>query len=322
MVIEPVEAKAYRLAVEDVLAGATLISIAIRWNAAGLTTPRAGATFKRKRKSGTTSISGLWGVPSVKSTLTNPRHAGLIARTRVELVRGDDGKVRRIRTRKREIVKEGIWPAVITRSQHERIVAMLTDANRKRRNPPRRSLLTGFVHCGACGSRMRRDPRYYRCHRLPDSPASCGKVIIPCEKLDEAISDAVLLRLSSAKFLKKLTAPPRRTTTLGEDPAAVQREWDARAEEHGRGELNEREYRIIKDTLEARLAAARSLARDDDAEALVTVLGPFVGADVRRVWNGLDLDRRRAVLTALIDKVEIAVGQGFDPDRVDIAWRA
>src|SRR5207244_949104 len=72
-VLDKREATAYRKAVEDVLAGATMASVCRRWNDAGLRTPRTGS---------------LWSVPSLRATLTNPRHAGLLATT-VRVPRGD-----------------------------------------------------------------------------------------------------------------------------------------------------------------------------------------------------------------------------------------
>ncbi|MGH8571201.1 MAG: hypothetical protein ACREX8_01320, partial [Gammaproteobacteria bacterium] len=57
----------------------------------------------------------------------------------------------------------------------------------------------------------------------------------------------------------------------------------------------------------------------------VSVLGCLIGADdVRAVWNGLDLDRRRAAINALMTITLHSPGRGartFDPGTVEITPR-
>jgi site-specific DNA recombinase len=308
-VIEPAEAKAYRKAVDDVLAGATLISIARRWNAAGLFTPRTRSP---------------WGVPSIRATLTNPKHAGLLAVSRYERVKGADGRITMRRSRRREVIGAGNWPAIITPAQHDRLVALLDSPDRRRRNPARRSLLTGFVRC-QCGSTMRRDPRYYRCHALPDEPNSCGRVIIAADALDQEITAVVLGELKKPRIAKALRTTKRSPKPDTEDPAAVLMELDQLAESVGRGELSLREHGIMRKGIEARLDRARAAqAVGDD----VSVLAPFAEGNADKRWAALgdDLDRKRAVMRALFDMVTItaAKGRGYalDVNRIGkIAWK-
>ncbi len=98
-VIDKREADAYRKAVADVLAGSSLAAIARRWNAQGFTTPRTGS---------------LWGVPSVRVALLNPRHAGLLARAK--MVNG--------RKVGYDIIGDADWPAIITRDEHDRLTRL------------------------------------------------------------------------------------------------------------------------------------------------------------------------------------------------------
>jgi hypothetical protein len=55
------------------------------------------------------------------------------------------------------------------------------------------------------------------------------------------------------------------------------------------------------------------------------VLAPFGrGRDPRRVWEGLDLDGRRAVINSLMTVTVLAPGRGarvFREESVGIAWR-
>lgn len=57
----------------------------------------------------------------------------------------------------------------------------------------------------------------------------------------------------------------------------------------------------------------------------VSVLGELLAAgDVRAVWDGLDLDRRRAVVDALLTVTLLPPGRGarrLDPETVRLDWR-
>jgi hypothetical protein len=69
-----------------------------------------------------------------------------------------------------------------------------------------------------------------------------------------------------------------------------------------------------------------AVVEDQMADAgRVDVLGPLVAAeDAGDVWRGLSLDRRRAVVDALMVVRLHAIGQGvrtFRPDTVEIVWR-
>jgi len=72
----------------------------------------------------------------------------------------------------------------------------------------------------------------------------------------------------------------------------------------------------------ARLGEIEQLMAD---AGRVDVLGPLVGAaDVAAVWTDLPLDRRRAVVDALMVVWLHAVGRGvrtFRPSTVEIVWQ-
>jgi hypothetical protein len=49
-----------------------------------------------------------------------------------------------------------------------------------------------------------------------------------------------------------------------------------------------------------------------------------VPTNLRDVWPDLSLDRRRAILAAVIERIEIlpqGSGQRFDPDAIKVTWR-
>jgi hypothetical protein len=288
--IVPEEARLIRDAAKRVLAGEPLASICERWNAKGLTGTKGHP----------------WTIQMLRQTLTAPKLAGL-------------------RVHRGEVIGPGDWPAILTRETHDRLVALFKARSRPGRPPT--SLLVGLLRCGICGSKLqqsasRRDYRRYSCHKAPGRPG-CGGVTIRADRTEELVVDAVLYRLDSKAFRKKL-ARPKKAPQRGEDPVALQADLEVLAGAAGRGEIPVREYLTARKPLEERLRVAlASVEVDDDRAALPPILAAT--GDLRDVWEKLDLNRRRAVLTALIDEIPIepaAQRARFDPDRVNITWRA
>ena len=75
--------------------------------------------------------------------------------------------------------------------------------------------------------------------------------------------------------------------------------------------------------IERRMDAARAqLARLGDARVAARV-----PRNLREVWPNLSLDRRRAILAVVIERIAVhpqkPLGQGgFDPDAIKVIWRA
>jgi hypothetical protein len=47
--------------------------------------------------------------------------------------------------------------------------------------------------------------------------------------------------------------------------------------------------------------------------------------NIREVWPGLSFDRRRAILAAMIRRIEVhpqRKGPGFDPNTIKVFWKA
>src|SRR5665647_405835 len=121
--LRPVEAAQIRWATETILSGGTIYSIIKRWNGDGLLTARGKP----------------WSYAQVQQVLKRPRNAGLVER------RG-------------EILDDVVatWAPIITREQHERLIAILRDPARavtRVRDP--RWLCAGLALCGRCGATLR-----------------------------------------------------------------------------------------------------------------------------------------------------------------------
>jgi DNA invertase Pin-like site-specific DNA recombinase len=286
------EATLIRDAVERVLRGETVPSIARDWNAREIPSPQQAAHG--------------WSATTVKGILRNPRIAGL-------------------RTYKHEVVAEGCWPAVVDRDTFERLQAKIRRTSRPGRSPKR--LLSAIARCGRCGAPLwtsarndayGRTPRY-ACIKRPGAPG-CGATTVVAEPLDELITEAVLHRLGTKAMARALSRKPKRTKAEP-DLVGIERDLDDLASDFGAGRISRREWLSARKPLEERLARAR---RAVDATSGTAALGAFRDTDVRDTWERLDVDRRRAVLSALVDRIVInpAKRPVFDPDRVDVVWRA
>jgi site-specific DNA recombinase len=167
--IEPREAKAYRAAAGDILAGRSLSSIMREWN----------------DKAILTAVGKPWQMFPLKRVLMNPRHAGL-------------------RVYKGEVVGPGRWRAIIDPDTHAGLVAVLSDPTRGRNVGWERKFLGSFrCVCGRCGAPMQhytnKGYSRYRC-------SQSAHLSRTQPELDELVEDAALEYLRDTKRLHKILA--------------------------------------------------------------------------------------------------------------------
>ncbi|MDQ3762146.1 MAG: recombinase family protein [Actinomycetota bacterium] len=288
----PAEARAVAEACEQVLAGGSLRGIAVQWNAAGLTPPQGAPVWKGQ---------------TVRAVLGNPRIAGLSA------YQG-------------EIVGSGTWPALVSEETWRAVRAVLDDPARRRKTRGVRSLLGGLARCycgaPAFGTRNSRGAPGYRCREMATrlQPGSRGHVCRLSGPVDDYVTEIVIERLSRPDAADLLIDHSRPDVDALRNQAQVLR---ARLEELGAefamGELPAAQLRVINDRIGQQLAVIEAQIAD---AGKVSVLGGLVGAtDVRAVWGGLDIDRRRAVIDALMSITLHSPGRGarvFDPATVVI----
>lgn len=301
------EAALIRQAVADVLLGESLNAIARRWTEAGAPTPQRAKS---------------WSGTAVRTILTGPHQAGL-------------------RRHRGEIVGEGAWPAIIDRATHERIVSVLSDPGRRLTSPPRRQPFTGLVRCGLCGGSMDRDvvhsrkasarkgaerPSWatYKCHKRPGRD-NCGRLSVAAEPVEALVVEAVFQRLAGSQLSELVNQRDDVQDDGAAEVAACESRRSELAEMWAAGDLSRTEWMAAKRLLDARMEAARRrMARRSGTEAL----SPYVGAgDVLRTsWPELSPGQRRSILAAVVDRVTIRPatrrGRVFDPERVDVTWRA
>jgi DNA invertase Pin-like site-specific DNA recombinase len=306
LTIHPGEAALVREAARRILAGDTLRSICVDWSARGIRAVKGGEFTPT----------------SLRRVLTEPRWAGL-----------------RSHGRGGNVVAKAQWPAIIDEPTHQRLRAILLDPSRATNvNFRVRSyLLTGFLYCGRCGTRMvarATEPRYknstshrrsYVCSSGPNHHG-CGGIRIKADPLEDRVSAMVLEAIDTPELHREL-AETIDTSSEDEIVARIEgAEGKLRelAEMWAAQEISRAEWLAARSAVENRLSAARTdLARLTSQQSVAALVEPRQG--LRDRWSELSLERRRTVIAAVVNRITIGPAQRgrntFDWDRVEITWR-
>ncbi len=290
------EAREVRNACKAILAGQSLGSIVDDLNARGVTT----------------STGRQWNYTSVRQVVTRARNAGLTEYNG-------------------EIIAQSVMPALVTEDVWRGVCAVLSDPSRRRSQSNRaRWLLAGLAVCGTCSTRLksaaagapgRSSRTVYRC-----PTRGSGHVARSARSLDDYVSEIVIARLSRDDAKAALVASPPDGTadnaTLRTDAVALRGRLGEAADAFAAGAITSGQLVKITKQLRDRLGEIEGqMSRNDRSGVLAGFVG---GRDARQVWNALDIERRRAVVEALM-KVTVQPGlrgREFDPELIDVEWRS
>jgi site-specific DNA recombinase len=252
-----------------------------------------------------------WTNSGLRDVLCNPRIAGL-------------------RTYQGEIVAKGSWPAIIDELTLARLRLHFADPTRRRsesygRNP---YLLTGFIRCGNCGSRLTvrtwgtKHPgeRSYTCQ---PKPRGCCGVAIRCHLLDGLVSAEALDRIEHLR--SRALAWERRAQatnlTLASELERQRTDLTRAADDYYVQHLIDREqFLAIRDRLQHKFAHSQERLLPLRVRELLNLFGR---RGVRAVWQELHVSQRREVLATVLDHVVVHRGPTtgrFHPERVEIFW--
>lgn len=322
------EARLLRAAARHVLAGGSLHSLVVDWNARGVRT----------------SNGSRWTISDLRRVLLSPQVAG---------IRVHGHWVRRNGRRVRELAGEygGDWPAILTRDQHALLQALLTDPSRRPAERAadavtRKHALAGLLVCGLCGTKLggrvqtRRLKsggevvrRQYTCS---SADGGCSSLGITAPDLERFVIEAALKRLGpeDAREAEVPTPPPLDDETL--ELLAEMRELEERrthlAEDYADGRLDGRQVQTATRRLDERVAAIQrrlgSRPRRPSRDYLehLEEFGAFLDskeselprAEAERVNEWL----REDVIVKIVVSPARAQGVRFDPARLKITWRA
>lgn len=280
------EAVEFRQAVNDLLEGASIRSIAADMNGRGART----------------TAGNPWKPTELRRLLQNPRHAGL-------------------RVHRGVVIGPGVWPAVIDQDAHRAVCAILRDPARRTAGPPRRHFLSGLARCGVCGGTIYgvSEPRgvVYYCR-------SRRHVARRAEHVDALVHETMIDRLSRpdvASLLAPADTPPN-VADLHSEEQRVRRRMDGLAEAYAVGDIDAHQLRAGSKRLRNRL----DVIEDELAEmGRRPTLGRLMAAkDVRAAWEGLSMDGQRESVAALMTITLHSPGRGartFDPRSVAVEWK-
>jgi hypothetical protein len=276
----PTEAAAVREAYHSILAGDSLLSVAKKWNNAGYRTNRGNE----------------WDTIQVKRLLLNPRYAGLRSYRR-EILYKDGEPV------------PGDWPAIIDMDTWEAVRYLLTDVAKRPGAPgkARKRLLGGLLTCAVCGHPMNsgnhkygdgRSRPVYKCKNV-----MCNGVVRRQCLIDPWVQTTILNRIREKGWKLASNVDAEQVEALHAEATTLRTRMESLGLDYAKGNLNAVQVKVATDELERRLREVEAqLARLAKSEVFEGLIG---AEDLLERWEGLGLDRKRAVIKALVDKIEV-----------------
>lgn len=268
---DPATAPIVRELTQRLLAGETTYGIVKDLNARGVPGP-AGSEWSRR---------------SVRRAVTRPALYGLRA------VKG-------------EVIGKAASPGIMDEGTYGRLVALLGDPDQRKTGASNRAshLLTGIAVCGVCGTPVRARTTIYSC-------PTGGHVGRKRQWVDEAVVEHVLAYLSRPDVIDVLTPSAPAIKPLADEVATLEARLDLATDDYAAGVLDSRAYTRATASISAALKdAKRALASARKAAGAPDVLtGLLTTSDVRQAWEGLTLDRQRAVVRLLAKVTILPVGK-------------
>ncbi len=311
--VVPAEAKLILEAAERVLNGATLSSIVDDWNRRGVTT----------------TTGGPWRINALSALLIQPRLAGMDVAQENGNVHLNGGPAESL-------------PAILDATTHDALIALRHargkhNGRQAGNGSGRRYLLTGFLHCWRCGSRLGGiTPRattvqpHYRC---PSRGAGgCSGVVVHASHAETAAGDAVLARIDDPQFVRSvhereaLLAAEERTMTGLVADAVMGRDVDgpvARLWTNG-PQIDGQAWNQLREVLEAKASAGESeLARQSLLSRQRELCGS--GRMLRACWQEMDLPERRSIIETVVDHFVVLpaprLRSQFNSERLQPVWQ-
>lgn len=281
------QAAVIRDAAKRFLAGDTLLGIARRLNAAGVSAPEGGQ----------------WRPIQVRRLLSRPAYAGKRAHHGI-------------------VVADAIWPAILTEEVYYECQRKLADqAERYTRDNTVKHLLSGIAVCWTCKEATRPtgklDKLYYAC------PTRCACLRV--DWLNEYIEDLTLARLSSQDALEWLAEPPRGgdAASAEKELAGLEEQLEQLYDDAAHNRISNTYGSQVEARLLPQIEAAKARAK---VMRVSPVLRDAARPDIRAVWPDYGMPRKREIIRGLYELVAIVpVGrgwnQGFDERRVVTEWR-
>lgn len=227
----------------------------------------------------------------VKRALTSPRYIGK-------------------RQYKGQVAGEATWPAIFTEELYESVCAVLKapgrSASASMSSRRRQSLLSGIATCSRCGSGLtttnRKGVKHYTC----SSPQRC--LTVRADLIEQKVIEETVGLLSSTRVLSVIAGSDADLDAMVAEADSLRDRLDVVGESFTEGTIDADMFRSMSGKLTARLREVEDdLKRAGTGAALD---GLNVGLpEVVEQWNGLSLDRQRAVIDALFEVVAMPANE-------------
>lgn len=313
LAVEPVPAEAdvIQEVARRLLAGESLRETAALLNARGEPSPYDAVALRQGRDPKGAEWSGM----QVKRLATNPAYAGLRFH-----------HPEKHKSESKPSLTQAIWPAIIDRPTHERLVVLLGDPARRTNGSVRPGAvvhwLSGIAQCGVCGSRLRVLINRHRYRTYTCFAAGCMKVGRAAGPLEDYVAEHIFAVSERPEIVAA-------TSTTGNDDGAL-------------AAAAELDALILRQDEVRRLVASGTYSPEDGApilallrtdiqaaqERLQAVALPRRAADLdlqdlRLRWEAYSPARKREIARALV-KVEVLSMNGrktrkFDPAFVRVS---
>lgn len=289
-VIDPEQAAVIRATADGLLRGESLRSIVAALNATGEQTPRGTP----------------WSSTTLRQVMLRDRNAGL-------------------RRHRGHVIGKGDWEPIYSEDRHARVVALLTDPNRRtNKGAARRHLLSGIALCGRCGGTMRVNSARQTAKAQPVSYqcSQCLRVRRKQDPVDALVTAVIVARLQHPDVLEALARGiPAEVEHARDKIAALEARLSEAADQFADGLITGDQLARITGKLRPQIEAEQAAAAAHvPLEGVAAVAGP----DAERLWDAASLSVKRAVIETLCSITIEPTGSGgrFDPDSVRVEWRS
>ncbi len=176
-------------------------------------------------------------------------------------------------------------------------------------------------------NRPERGRDYYQC-RKPPLGRGCGQ-LASGRQLDALVIERMFVALDSPEFTEALKAPRPAGEALAQQLETDEDKLKWLGHEYAADRLPEPAFLAAVKDVEQRIKLNRARLARQHRSAVIAAL-PEDLDQLKDLWeNSWDLDRKRALLDTLIEKVVVRpstlgsrTGRRFDRSRATIVWRA
>src|ERR1700739_2192400 len=190
----------------------------------------------------------------------------------------------------------------------EAVRYLLTDVNRRTNTgQARKRLLGGLLTCAVCGHPMNsgnhkygdgRSRPVYKCKN-----GFCNGVVRRQCLIDPWVQTTILNRIREKGWKLASNVDAEQLEALHAEATTLRTRIESLGLDYAKGNLNAVQVKVATEDLERRLREVEAqLARLAKSEVFEGLIG---AEDLLERWEGLGLDRKRAVIKALVDKIEV-----------------